>query len=99
MSSMVQQSADFILLVGTKAGAFLFLSNAGRTRWERRGPYLPDCDVNAVALALDQQTLFAATHRGVFRSRDFAAHWEPETPDCNSSAAGKSLLLRATLFM
>lgn len=51
---MALQRADFILLVGTKEGAFLFLSNADRASWERRGPYLPDCDVNAVALAHDQ---------------------------------------------
>jgi serine/threonine protein kinase len=57
------KKGDFVLLVGTTKGAFIFRSNPQRTRWELAGPYFHG---NAVyALAYDhragQRRIWAAT--------------------------------------
>ena len=57
------KKGDFVLLVGTTKGAFIFRSNAQRTRWELGGPFFHG---NAVyALAYDaragQRRIWAAT--------------------------------------
>lgn len=40
---------DVLLLVGTAKGAFIYKSNAARTRWNRGGPYFPGLAVYAMA--------------------------------------------------
>jgi hypothetical protein len=76
------QGGDTLVMVGTMKGAFLFRSNASRSRWERGGPYFPG---NAVyALAYDgragRRRVWAApesSHFGaVMRSSDdFGKTW------------------------
>jgi photosystem II stability/assembly factor-like uncharacterized protein len=43
------RSGDVLLLVGTMKGAFVFRSDAGRTSWERGGPYFAGAAVYALA--------------------------------------------------
>src|SRR5262249_5219982 len=43
------RKGDFLLLVGTTKGAFIFRSNAQRTRWELAGPYFHGHAVYALA--------------------------------------------------
>jgi hypothetical protein len=43
------KDGDVLLLVGTMKGAFLFRSNATRSRWETGGPYFPGQAVYALA--------------------------------------------------
>ena len=43
------RKGDFLLLVGTTKGAFIFRSNAQRTRWELAGPYFHGHAIYALA--------------------------------------------------
>jgi serine/threonine protein kinase len=43
------KKGDYLLLVGTTKGAFIFRSNAQRTRWELAGPYFHGHAIYAVA--------------------------------------------------
>lgn len=43
------KKGDFLLLVGTTKGAFIFRSNAQRTRWDLAGPYFHGHSVYALA--------------------------------------------------
>lgn len=75
------KKGDFLLLVGTTKGAFIFRSNAQRTRWELAGPYFHGHAV--YALAFDgrngQRRIWAATNSywgTMLRSTDdFGKSW------------------------
>ncbi len=43
------KDGDVLLLVGTNKGAFVFRSNAGRSRWDMGGPYFPGEPVYSMA--------------------------------------------------
>jgi len=57
------KKGDFLLLVGTTKGAFIFRSNAQRTRWEMGGPYFHGHAVYALAYdsRAGQRRIWAAT--------------------------------------
>ena len=75
------KKGDFLLLVGTTKGAFIFRSNAQRTKWELAGPYFHGHAV--YALAFDgrngQRRIWAATSNywgTMLRSSDdFGKSW------------------------
>lgn len=74
---MSEQSTVWVL-VGTEAGAYLFISDHGGG-WRRQGPWLRDEAINS--LVLDErdpaapETLFAATESGIWRSQDGGGSW------------------------
>ncbi len=57
------KKGDFLLLVGTTKGAFVFRSNAQRARWELGGPYFHGQSVYALAFdnRAGQRRIWAAT--------------------------------------
>ena len=77
---------DVLVLVGTTKGAFVFTSDAGRTRWRVDGPHFPGEAV--YSLAFDQRAgrtrLLAGVHSNhwgatIRTSDDFGRTWsEPE---------------------
>ena len=75
------KKGDFLLLVGTTKGAFIFRSNAQRTRWELAGPYFHGLPVYALAFdsRAGQRRIWAATasYWGTLlrSSDDFGKSW------------------------
>lgn len=57
------KKGDFLLLVGTTKGAFIFRSNAQRTRWELSGPYFHGHSIYALEFdgRAGQRRIWAAT--------------------------------------
>src|SRR5689334_5796865 len=48
-SSIQAKPGDVLLMIGTTKGAFLFRSNASRTRWQASGPHFAGASVYAMA--------------------------------------------------
>jgi len=75
------KKGDFLLLVGTTKGAFIFRSNAQRTRWELAGPYFHGHSVYALEFdgRAGQRRIWAATSNywgTMLRSSDdFGKSW------------------------
>jgi photosystem II stability/assembly factor-like uncharacterized protein len=75
------KKGDFLLLVGTTKGAFIFRSNAQRTRWELAGPYFHGHSVYALEFdgRAGQRRIWAATssYWGTMlrSSDDFGKSW------------------------
>ncbi len=64
------------VLAGTTAGLFVLESDAKRTRWRTRGPYLKGISVNHFAWSPKHKTLYAATStEGVLRSTNDGRTW------------------------
>jgi photosystem II stability/assembly factor-like uncharacterized protein len=87
-TNQVQVNAnDNLLMVGTVKGAFLFRSDANRTKWDEAGPYFPGRSIYAMAFdgRNGRQKLWAAVNSpfwGSFlsSSNDFGKTWsDPET--------------------
>lgn len=60
------KNGDVLLLVGTVKGAFIFRSNAKRSRWTMEGPHFPGESV--YALAYDER---GGRHRTLAAARSF----------------------------
>lgn len=79
------------LLVGTRRGLFIFESDAGRTQWRTRGPYLIGREIYHAVRDARDGTLWAASDHAVWgahlhRSGDLGESWEtlehaPHYPD------------------
>src|SRR5688500_14644763 len=85
------------LAVGTKKGAFILESDAGRERWDVRGPYMPGQSVmhmahderNGALLAASTDFWFGAR---VYESRDFGNTWnEPVSGPKFAEESGQSV--------
>src|SRR5579864_5784542 len=93
------KKGDFLLLVGTVKGAFIFRSNAQRTRWEIGGPYFHGQAVYALAYdsRAGRRRMWASTasYWGTLlrSSDDFGKSWTnpQEAPIRFPSDAGVSL--------
>ena len=82
------------LLVGTRKGAWIYRSDAGRRTWKVQGPIFLGSIVNHLVLdPRDGKTLLCAVRAGhlgptVFRSTDFGHTWkEAERPPAFPKAA------------
>lgn len=69
-----------ILLVGTKKGAFLLESDAGRQSWEMRGPFCATWPINHVVADPQSKEIFAGGGNewfgpAVWKSADLGASW------------------------
>jgi photosystem II stability/assembly factor-like uncharacterized protein len=64
-----------LLGVGTRDGLYLYDSDAARTAWERRGPFLAGCDVSALAVDARGRILAGTKQHGLHRSADGGATW------------------------
>jgi photosystem II stability/assembly factor-like uncharacterized protein len=69
-----------VLLVGTRKGAFILESNAGRKKWTTRGPLCEGWPIHAMAIDPASRTVFAAGGSGwygpaVWRSDDLGEGW------------------------
>jgi serine/threonine protein kinase len=93
------KKGDFLLLVGTTKGAFIFRSNAQRTRWELAGPYFHGHYVYALEFdgRAGQRRIWAATSNywgTMLRSSDdFGKSWTnpQQTPVRFPADTGMSL--------
>jgi serine/threonine protein kinase len=93
------KKGDFLLLIGTVKGAFIFRSNAQRTRWEIGGPYFHGQAVYALAYdsRAGRRRMWASTasYWGTLlrSSDDFGKSWTnpQEAPIRFPSDAGVSL--------
>jgi len=93
------KKGDFLLLVGTMKGAFIFRSNAQRTRWELAGPYFHGLPVYALVFdgRAGQRRIWAATasYWGTMlrSSDDFGKSWTnpPQSPIRFPADTGTSL--------
>jgi hypothetical protein len=71
------------VLVGTRKGAFVLTSDAGRQKWDVSGPHFPGWEIYHVAgSAADPNRLYASQSSGWFgqliqRSEDGGATWAP----------------------
>ncbi len=67
-----------MVFAGTTEGLFVFESDAKRTKWKRRGPYLKGLSVNHFAWDPKAKTVYAATFsEGVFASKTGGRTWTP----------------------
>ena len=73
---MVQDKGSVCLMVGTRKGAFVFVSDRGRKRWKGSGPHFKGNEVHHMAYDPRSGTMFAALSSG---------HWGP------TIAEGKSM--------
>ena len=93
------KKGDFLLLVGTTKGAFIFRSNAQRTRWELSGPYFHGQSIYALEFdgRAGQRRIWAATSNywgTMLRSSDdFGKSWTnpPQAPVRFPADTGVSL--------
>jgi photosystem II stability/assembly factor-like uncharacterized protein len=73
------------LMIGTRKGAFLAFSDAGRRQWELKGPYFKGIEINHVGY-LPRAQVVTATFKsawwgpGIQLSRDWGANWEELKP-------------------
>ena len=90
------------LLVGTRKGAFILKSDAGRRRWRLAGPHFFGHIVHHMVLdPRDRKTLLVAARTGhlgptVFRSADFGRSWReakrpPAFPKAPEGAKGREV--------
>ena len=85
-SSIRPASGSVALLVGTRKGAFILRSDAGRRRWRLAGPHFFGHIVHHMVLdPRDRKTLLVAARTGhlgptVFRSTDFGRSWREAKP-------------------
>ncbi|MGH2436424.1 MAG: WD40/YVTN/BNR-like repeat-containing protein [bacterium] len=64
------------VFAGTTNGLYAFESDARRTKWKRRGPYLKGTSVNHFAYDPKSKTLYAATlDQGVMTSKTLGRSW------------------------
>jgi photosystem II stability/assembly factor-like uncharacterized protein len=69
-----------VLLVGTRKGAFILESDAGRKKWSTRGPMCEGWPIHAMAIDPASRTILAAGGSGwygpaVWRSEDLGETW------------------------
>ena len=69
------------LLVGTHKGAFMFVSDLSRKKWEMRGPFLKGADVNHILFdTRGEPTIYTCDNSywwgpSLHISKDFGATW------------------------
>jgi photosystem II stability/assembly factor-like uncharacterized protein len=81
-SSSRRSAGDVLVLVGTTKGAFVFSSDASRTRWSMDGPHFPGEAVYSIALdqRAGRRRMFAGVHSNhwgatIRTSDDFGQSW------------------------
>lgn len=95
---------QIVLLIGTRKGAFLLHSDAGRREWRLTGPHFLGSAVHHMVLdPRDRRTLLLGTRPGhlgptVFRSSDLGEHWQEATtppafaPSADTKAASVDIV-------
>ncbi|MHB8568433.1 MAG: WD40/YVTN/BNR-like repeat-containing protein [Nitrososphaerales archaeon] len=63
--------------IGTEQGGLMLISDSGRKKWKKIGPFLKSESVNCLNYDPKSRLLFAATHtNGVLVSKDFGKTWK-----------------------